>query len=250
MDRITYKTDMTQRRVVVLKYSETAQDEYEMLMKFDHPGIIKPLESRQGCLVLPYFPERSADGIAGYCSEKEVWRFLRDVADSLRYLHGLGYIHGDITPANVLISKDRYVLCDFDRQDDKVSLAYTPPEWDKKSCNMTGKSDIWSLGASAFYLLMGTCVFSGRGGKEQKEKTPVPSLRTDRFSEVLSVLIKKCLSFNPEDRPEAEEIIKIAEKQLAAEAAARRRPAAKARKEEAKARDIFWPEEMTGIENL
>ena len=97
---------------------------------------------------------------------------------------------------------------------------------------------------------MGTCVFSGRGGKEQKEKTPVPSLRTDRFSEVLSVLMKKCLSFNPEDRPEAEEIIKIAEKQLAAEAAARRRPAAKARKEEAKARDIFWPEEMTGIENL
>lgn len=239
---------MTRRRVVALKHSATAQDEYDLLMKFDHPGVIRPIGLRQGCLVLPYFPERSADGIAGFCTEKEVWKFLRDVSESLRYLHEMGYVHGDLTPANILISKDRYVICDFDRQDDKVSLAYTPPEWDKKGRHVTSKSDIWSLGASAFNLLMGVCIFSGRGGKEQTEKTPVPSLRTDRFSEALSSLIKECLSCHPEDRPDADDIINIAKEQLEKGFDASRHGNRKVRTEPATVKDIYWPEEMNGIE--
>lgn len=245
MGRITYETDMAQRKIVVMKQSSFAQEEYETLMQFDHPGIIRPVGVKQNCIVLPYFPERSADGIAGYCSEKEAWKFLHDVADSLRYLHGLGYIHGDLTSANILISKERYVICDFDRQDDRVSLAYTPPEWNNGRESLTEKSDIWSLGAAAYYLLMGACVFGGRGGKEQKKNTPVPSLRTDRFSKTLSVLIKRCLSFNPEERPGTEEIIKTAERQIAAGAVLKRKPVKRANKEASTAKDKFWPEEMT-----
>jgi serine/threonine protein kinase len=38
---------------------------------------------------------------------------LLGISDALRYAHGLGYIHRDISPGNILIFRDRWVLADW-----------------------------------------------------------------------------------------------------------------------------------------
>lgn len=243
MDRIRYVYDSHRRETVTLKYSQTPEREYDMLCMFDSPRIICPLELREDCIALPYFPERSADGLAGYCTEKEAWRFLRDVSEGLVHMHGRGFIHKDLTTANVLIGKDGYVICDFDREEDRMSFSFTPPEWDRTEKHMTEKSDIWSLGACTFHLLMGVCIFSGRGGKGQKKDTPVPSLRTDMYSPSLSELVRRCLHYNPAERPSAEEIIETTARQLS-EGCFNIHKKIKKDLLPDSSKDSFWPEDM------
>ena len=97
---------------------------------------------------------------------------------------------------------------------DLVSYAFTPPEWSKSKNALTAESDVWSLGASAFNLINGSFVFNGRGSVMQKENTKIPSLRRDIYSEELSDVISKCLSYNPQDRPSPKELIVVAKRML------------------------------------
>lgn len=210
MGRIEFKTDSKLRRKVVLKFSASSQKEYSLLKRLDSDRIVKPIELRDDCIVFPEYPERAADGIAGYCSEKEAWRFIKDVAEGLDYIHNKGIIHGDIKPSNVLISEGGYIINDFDMEGDLASYAFTPPEWSKSGENITEKSDVWSLGASVFYLINGTFIFNGRGAVLQKENTKIPSIRKDIFTKDLSDIISKCLSYNPQERPSPKELFILA----------------------------------------
>lgn len=214
MGRIEIKTDSKLRLRVVLKHSESAAKEYALLKTLDNERIIKPIELRGNCVVFPEYPERAADGIAGYCTEREVWRFIKDVAEGLDYIHSKGITHGDIKPSNILISDDGYIINDFDMEGDMVSYAFTPPEWSKSKNALIAESDVWSLGASAFNLINGSFVFNGRGAVMQKENTKIPSLRRDVYSEELSDIIGKCLSYNPQDRPSTKELIVMAKRML------------------------------------
>lgn len=226
-----------------LKETKTARKEYDLLISLDSPRIIRPVGIKGDCLVMPYYKERAADGIAGYCSEKEVWRFLHDVSEGLAYLHSKGIIHSDIKPSNILIDKGGYIITDFDLGDDEDSHAFNPPEWDRTRKRITTKSDIWSLGASAFNLIMGVKIFNGHGGKAQQKETPVPSLRSDRYSTALASLLNRCLDWNPENRPDAEEISKIAENMLQKEWSAKHK-----KEHQTKAGfnyDETWPEDIS-----
>lgn len=225
-----------------VKQSHNAGKEYRLLMSLDSPRIIRPVGIDGDQIILPHYKEGSADGISGYCNEKEAWRFLHDVADGLAYLHSKGIIHMDIKPTNILIDKAGYVICDFDMGDDEDSHSFSPPEWDKTRSRLNEKSDIWALGASVFNLIMGVKVFGGYGGKAQKKDTPVPSLRTDRYSSKLSELITRCLDWDPHQRPSAVEIAEIASEQLKRQWPKRERKGISDQASETP--DEFWPEEM------
>jgi len=208
MGKIEIRHDASKRGNVVLKRSSDARKEYEILSSLDSPRIVKPSGLDADGLLLPEYVEKAADGIAGYCSEKEAWRFIRDVSEGLAYLHGKGLVHHDIKPSNILIGPDGYVISDFDNEGDETSYAFTPPEWTADRKNMTSASDIWSLGASVFNLLNGSYIFSGKGGTVQKRETLIPRL-SYRYSTEMSDVIFRCLSFEPADRPSAEELLRI-----------------------------------------
>lgn len=241
MARIEQVNDKELRRAVIIKHSPEADREYTLLCSLDSPRIIKPVKLTDDGLILPFYPQRAADGIAGYCSEQEAWRFIRDVSEGLAYMHERSIIHQDIKPSNILIGDDGYIISDFDMSADKNSHAFTPPEWDSNRLKITEKSDIWSLGASVFTLINGSYLFSGRGGSAQTEKTAIPSLPA-KFSRELSDTIRQCLSFDPLQRLTAEELHKIAKKK--AEISIKKTMMTRKTTDRVGVHEDIWPETM------
>ena len=243
MARIEQVNDKNLRKAVIIKHYPEAAKEYSLLCSFDSPRIIKPIELTDEGIIFPLYPQRAADGIAGYCSEREAWRFIRDVSEGLAYLHGKGLTHQDIKPSNILIDESGYIISDFDMGTDHTSYAFTPPEWDKSRKKMTALSDIWSLGASVFTLVNGSYLFSGRGGSVQKESTPIPSL-SEKFSKELRNIVQSCLSFDPSHRPSAEYLHDLAAKM--AEIPAHKSPKSQRKhNDQQTVHEDIWPESMS-----
>lgn len=194
MVAIRHTWDKTLRKMVTIRTGGHIKEEYALMSSFDSPYIIKPVELRGDSLVLPYFPERGADGAAGYCTERLAWKFMHDVASALVLIHEKGYVHNDIKPSGVLIGDECFVLCDFG-----ACMA-------NSKSGRTDADDIWSLGDAVFQMIMGMGIFNGKGRKAQKKDTVIPTLRRDIYSQELSDIIARCLSFNPQDRPKAEAV--------------------------------------------
>jgi hypothetical protein len=86
----------------------------------DHPGIVYPINTTVlqakrgfiGILVLPYYAD-------GHLSEKMCWcaervdRLVREISGALVACHAAGYLHLDVSMANILVDGDRFGLTDF-----------------------------------------------------------------------------------------------------------------------------------------
>ena len=242
--------------IVAVKYfsqgKDAAEDEYNYGQEFSHPNIVHPIslfmQDSVPIMTMPYMEVRSVDNVAGFISEKTAWRLIRDIASALDYLHGKGVCHGDIKPSNILSDGESFLLGDLGscfklgeqpEIADRSSYQYVAPESSK-----TFKSDIWSLGASVFYMILGTPVFRGLGGKAQKKDSDVPLMR--KSMPELSECVKACLAFSAGERPSAEELVRLAIQQLIrCEAATPVRPARPAeRPSNADISSGFWPDKM------
>ncbi len=155
--------------------------------------------------------------------------FLRQVCDSLGEAHEAGLIHRDITPANVYTCRygrdvDFIKVLDFglvkhggtpDAGADKLTAdhtaggtpAYMSPEQAVGGEEVDGRSDLYSVGCVAYWLLTGTPVFAGPTPIETMmmhvHRRPEPlSRRTERpIPPDLEALVLACLAKEPEDRP-------------------------------------------------
>jgi len=98
-------------------------------------------------------------------SEEQVLAVLDPISKALHYAHGLGKVHCDIKPGNILINKNEEVfLTDFGiaRSLDSATStmvgfgtpAYMPPELVKQR-DPTPQSDIYSLGIVLYEMLTG-----------------------------------------------------------------------------------------------
>lgn len=248
MGKIEIRHVASKRESVVIKHSSNARKEYEILLSLDSPRIVKPYGLEGDRLFMPEYVEKAADGIAGYCSEREAWRFIHDVSEGLAYLHDKGIVHKDIKPSNILISSSGFVISDFDCEGDVTSYAFTPPEWNSDRCCMTPASDIWSLGASVFNLLNGSYIFSGKGGTVQRRETLIPRL-SDRFSSELSDVVSRCLSFEQTSRPSAAELVLVSQNMLdkAGYKPLRKNVSFNNIDEQEYVHEALWPEEMNRI---
>jgi serine/threonine protein kinase len=156
-------------------------------------------------------------------------RILRHVCESLAEAHGIGLIHRDIKPANILLCErggvpDIAKLVDFGLVKDLSSAGdpqltaenvlsgtpqYIAPETIRDPGSADPRSDLYAVGAVAYYLLTGTPVFSDRSPLEtihhhlQTEPEP-PSRRLGRpLPESLEDLVLACLDKDPDGRPES-----------------------------------------------
>jgi hypothetical protein len=152
--------------------------------------------------------------------------FLRQLCGALKEAHRCGLIHRDIKPGNVMICErggvtDVVKLLDFglvlplgtDDDGEKLTLdgtvtgtpAYISPEQAGRQQPVDARSDIYSLGALAYFLLTGKSPFAGRSGIEmivahlsEEPKRPIIS-RPDIPAELEAVVLR-CLAKNPEQR--------------------------------------------------
>lgn len=157
-----------------------------------------------------------------------VLRILSRACAALSEAHGIGLIHRDIKPANIMLcyqggEHDVVKLLDFglvkelsvdaDAKLTGVSTLlgtpqYMAPEAILEANAADARSDIYALGAVAYYLLAGSDVFEGRTVIElciQHIHHPAESLiaRGVQIPPELDALVLACLEKAPEKRPQS-----------------------------------------------
>jgi len=165
---------------------------------------------------------------AGALPPGRVVNILRQVCEALAEAHGAGLIHRDIKPANIVLSEsggipDFAKVLDFGlvkevEESETAKLThedvvagtpqYLAPETIQAGYTPDPRSDLYSLGAVAYYLLTGTPLFSGRPIQviQSHLNTPPepPSARLGRpLPPKLERLVLVCLEKDPNLRPES-----------------------------------------------
>lgn len=107
--------------------------------------------------------------------------------------------------------------------------------------------DAWTVGAVAFYALMGEEVLGGKGRGRQSATTPIPRVGTTHCSAKLSGLIHRCLSFTEEERPTLEDLRHESEGALAEKPVAPQRLTTTEGRTYKTSLVRFWPEEMAVV---
>jgi serine/threonine-protein kinase len=163
----------------------------------------------------------------GALSAARVIHILRQVAGSLAEAHAIGLVHRDIKPDNVMLCQqggaaDLVKVLDFGlvKQveaggDAKLTGTnvvvgtpqYMAPEAIRAVDRVDARADLYSLAATAYYLLTARDVFEGESVVEicghHLHSDPVPPSRlTPGIPADLEAIVMRCLAKRPEDRPD------------------------------------------------
>lgn len=178
--------------------------------------------------VMEYLPGLSlADLVArfGPLPPERVIFLLRQTCDALSEAHTMGLIHRDIKPANIFAAQrgnvyDVAKLLDFGMvkpvdnlespeltHDGSItgSPLFMSPEQAIGDAEPDERSDIYSLGVVAYYLLTGRTPFEGTQplkillAHAQRQPAPPSSLHADVPADLESVVMR-CLSKSPDER--------------------------------------------------
>ena len=157
---------------------------------------------------------------------------LRQVCGALREAHAAGLIHRDIKPSNIFAARrggmdDVAKLLDFGlvrpaataraaHLSGEGQILGTPlfmsPEQARGGRELDERSDIYSLGAVAYYLLTGRPPFDGEGGiavmiAHARDPVVPPSRVRAGIPEDLERVVLRCLAKDPAERfPDAESL--------------------------------------------
>ncbi|MFE4367432.1 serine/threonine-protein kinase [Streptomyces sp. NPDC056835] len=161
-----------------------------------------------------------AVGTYGPLPEHSVRALGAGLAEALAAVHGLGLVHRDVKPSNVLLAPDGPRLIDFGiarATDGTASLTstgvsvgspgYMSPEQILGKA-VTGAADVFSLGAVLAYAVTGTSPFPGDSSaallyKVVHEEPELGSLRGE-----LRELVADCLAKDPSSRPAPADIVR------------------------------------------
>lgn len=157
----------------------------------------------------------------GPINERVALRMALDVAEGLSALHRENLVHGDIKPANIVLDRDGNAkLVDFGlsgmtRHDGQGNFIGTPffiaPEL-LQGVDDTHQSDLYSLGATLYYLLSGRLTHEGETPSEilkaRLTQKPVPLDQHARhISPATRRLIMRMIEPSPAKRPANSETV-------------------------------------------
>ncbi len=158
--------------------------------------------------------------------EGRVVNILTQVCNSLAEAHALGLVHRDVKPSNVFISDrggvpdyvkvlDFGLVREFQRRE-KMDVGeivgtpwFMPPESIVDPTASDPRSDLYAVGAMAYYLLTGKYVFDHEQASEVFQKQlsdpPVPpgQVTENPISPELEQIILRCLEKDPAQRPQS-----------------------------------------------
>ncbi|MEO7085914.1 MAG: serine/threonine-protein kinase [Gemmatimonadaceae bacterium] len=197
--------------------------EARLAAKLSHPNII-PIHSVEDAGDFVFYVMAFVDGETlaqrvrqrGPLSSSEATRVLREVAWALAHAHAQGVVHRDVKPDNILLesASGRVLVADFgiaaalgDASGGDVSGTpeFMSPE-QALGASVDARSDLYGLGATAFYLLSGRFPFEGTSATEilAKQVTESPTSLASMGLAVprkIAKLIDRCLAKDPNDRP-------------------------------------------------
>ncbi len=211
--------------------------EVQLTSALTHPNTIAIFDYGRSADGVFYYVMEYLDGIDleslverdGPLPIARVVRILGQICEALDEAHQRGVIHRDIKPANVILCR-RGQVPDFVKVVD-FGLVREIVKSDSESANVTGAgtitgtpaylapeamtdpdrvgpaSDLYAVGALAYFLLTGQLVFDGKSilqiiNHHMKTKPVPPSKRAAiDVPEKLEALVLQCLEKTPNDRP-------------------------------------------------
>ena len=202
--------------------------EAETAARLSHPNIV-PIFSVDEQGGLAWFVMALVEGqnvgdrvrSAGALPFSEARRLIREVADALTYAHERGVVHRDIKPDNILIDgqTSRALVTDFGiarattEGESRLTAtgtaigtpAYMSPEQCAGDRHLDGRSDLYSLGAVAYYAITGQPPFDGPSTPaimmKQVAEAPAPmSKYRSGIPGDLDATVMRLLEKDPADR--------------------------------------------------
>lgn len=199
--------------------------EARLAAKLSHPHII-PIHAVGEAGEFVYYVMSFVDGetlaqrvrTRGPLSASDGTRVLREVAWALAYAHGQGLVHRDVKPDNILLEtgSGRALVADFG-----IAAAAGPssvdgvagtPEFMSPEQALGGeidaRSDLYGLGATAFYAFSGRLPFEGKTSTEilaRQVTEPAPALGSmgTAVPRKLAHIVDRCLAKEPAQRPQS-----------------------------------------------
>jgi serine/threonine-protein kinase len=216
------------------------EQEVQLLAGLNHPNIVTVHDYGRTADGSFYYAMELLDGLDleklvaadGPQPPERVIHIVRQAARGLDEAHGVGLVHRDIKPANVFVCRwwgepDAVKVLDFglakSNTESPTSVTgqnvvlgtplYIAPEALKGAATVDVRSDIYSLGAVAYFMLTAEPVFAGQTALEifaqHLHSAPIaPSERLGRTVPAdLEAIVLRCLAKSPGDRyPTAAEL--------------------------------------------
>jgi TolB-like protein/tetratricopeptide (TPR) repeat protein/tRNA A-37 threonylcarbamoyl transferase component Bud32 len=173
--------------------------EIEIAARLTHPHILMLIDSGEAdghlFYVMPFVDGESLqDRLSreGPLPLPEAIRIIDQVASALSHAHGLGVVHRDVKPANILLTDDQAIVADFGiaRAVEMAggakltgtglaigTPAYMSPEQAFEQDAVDGRSDVYAMGCVLFEMLAGRTPFEANKAmalfaKHASEKAP------------------------------------------------------------------------------
>ncbi|WP_442505756.1 protein kinase domain-containing protein [Novipirellula sp. SH528] len=211
--------------------SERFRREMELVGKLAHPNIVVAYEVGEHDGMLYIVMEQLAGPdlsvyvrLNGPLSWQESVEVILQAARALEHAHQRGLVHRDVKPGNLVRDGDQRIkvtdlglaVLTADRDVKKVqdfrtgiemvagTLDFMAPEQARSLSSATALSDIYSLGATWFYLLTGRSRVRGESMNEKLtsllvDKT-LEKLPTENLPAALPPIFERIVAYRPEDR--------------------------------------------------
>jgi len=151
--------------------------------RLNHPNIVAAFDVGEAG-GYHYFVMEYVDGKTVYddlahkrvYSERDALDIIRQIASALKHAHHHGFIHRDVKPKNIMITRDGVAkLADMglarEANDVKAAMAeagraygtpyYISPEQIRGEVDIDARADIYSLGATFYHMVTGRVPFDG-----------------------------------------------------------------------------------------
>ncbi|MHC5079914.1 MAG: serine/threonine-protein kinase [Planctomycetota bacterium] len=243
---IVYKAfDPDLKRTVALKVIISGEDaskeaierfrrEAEAVAKLGHHPNIVPVhevgaEKNRHFIAMHFVEGKSLDDMItdGEVAPRRAAKIARKIASALAHAHAKGVLHRDVKPANILVtSSGEPQITDFglarDVESDSAltqsgttmgSPSYMPPEQaDGRLEAIDARSDVYSLGAALYEMLVGRPPFEGATminviRKVIMEEPASPRQWNPSVPRDLETICLKCLEKDPERRYASAEVL-------------------------------------------
>ncbi|MCC5639575.1 serine/threonine protein kinase [Nostoc sp. CHAB 5844] len=206
------------------KFQKYFLKEASALARCNHPHIVKFYEIIRvddfPCIVMEYIPGENLYTIVTKHSvlpENQAVQIITQIGDALSTLHQQGFLHGDVTPHNIILRSNtsEAVLVDFgisrkfisNSTDNSMglSIGYSPPEQYTTNLRRGPYTDVYGLAATLYFLLTESTPISSLDRIAGKLPLTAPKDINKHISYGINFAILKGMELTVEHRPKTVE---------------------------------------------